>query len=241
MARSASYLERGIQPLEILSIGSCVPDGIDNERPNRGTTWDGNGSAHMHNLMKALQSRLMIGSALESTDEPYAGKSAQLVLAGDLETNRASFDLPEAEAKSVAGYNVDCAGDAILNSSLLVEANISGSQGLILTETRGGSLPTSKYSMLGKRSRSDNGDGGGVSSSTKPRLPAVEEDPGDRSEIERALDQLELAKIKEQKYLLDEKIRAPIESEKGLCLPVWSHHHSQVLLYIGLDVEPLIA
>lgn len=42
------------------------------------------------------------------------------------------------------------ARDAILNSSLLAEANVLGSRGLILTETRGGSLPTSKYSILGK-------------------------------------------------------------------------------------------
>lgn len=32
----------------------------------------------------------------------------------------------EAEAESVAGYNVEYARDAILNSSLLAEANVPG-------------------------------------------------------------------------------------------------------------------
>ncbi|MCD9644250.1 hypothetical protein HAX54_032428 [Datura stramonium] len=55
----------------------------------------------------------------------------------------------------------------------------------------------------------------GVSSSIEPSLPVAEEEPVDRSEIERALDQLELDKIKEQKDRLAEQISPLIESQKA--------------------------
>ncbi|KAH9680069.1 hypothetical protein KPL71_026405 [Citrus sinensis] len=199
-------------------------------RPNRATTWDGNGSAHMHHLIKALQSSRLLevacqprfpslktilltkcpslgwgytamsSSLQDSTpsragcrprwsweptytflglalpqhlnkrrapkrnplQESFAwqrlgkhgratcretctcgsGRGPRYTVLICVETNRAPFDLPEAEAESVAGYNVEYARDAILNSPLLAEANVPGSRGLILTETRGGSLPT---------------------------------------------------------------------------------------------------
>ncbi|YP_173390.1 hypothetical protein NitaMp044 (mitochondrion) [Nicotiana tabacum] len=74
-------------------------------------------------------------------------------------------------------------------------------------------------SLMDRIPLSVGGDGSGPSLSKKPsfdlNISAAEEEPGDRSEIERALDQLELAKIKEQKDLLAEQISPLIESEKA--------------------------
>ncbi|KAL2942932.1 NADH-ubiquinone oxidoreductase chain 1 [Bienertia sinuspersici] len=49
-------------------------------------------------------------------------------------TDRAPFDLPKEEVEFVGGYNVEYVWDAILNSSLLAEADVPASRGLILTE-----------------------------------------------------------------------------------------------------------
>ncbi|KAJ8534904.1 hypothetical protein K7X08_016632 [Anisodus acutangulus] len=54
-----------------------------------------------------------------------------------------------------------------------------------------------------------------VGATIEPSLPATEEEPGDRSEIERALDRLELDRIQEQKDRLAEQISPLIESEKA--------------------------
>ncbi|KAI3664454.1 hypothetical protein L1987_89790 [Smallanthus sonchifolius] len=123
MARSASYLERGA---EILSMGSCV-------------------AAGPRNSSEIVMAQKQIWSGI-----PLFPVLVMFFISCLAETNRAPFDLPEAEAESVAGYNVEYARDAILNSSLLAEANVPGSRGLILTETRGGSLPTEKSAILGK-------------------------------------------------------------------------------------------
>ncbi|KAI3776138.1 hypothetical protein L1987_45902 [Smallanthus sonchifolius] len=123
MARSASYLERGA---EILSMGSCVAAGPRN-------------SSEIVMAQKQIWSGIPLFPVLVS-----------FFISCLAETNRAPFDLPEAEVESVAGYNVEYARDAILNSSLLAEANVPWSRGLILTETRGGSLPTEKSAILGK-------------------------------------------------------------------------------------------
>ncbi|GKE78322.1 NADH-ubiquinone oxidoreductase chain 1 [Tanacetum coccineum] len=115
MARSTSYLERGAG---ILSMGLCVTAGPRN-------------SSKIVMEQKQIWSRIPLFPIL-----------VMFFISCIVETNRASFDLLEAEAESVAGYNVEYARDTILNSSLLAEANVPRSRGLILTETKGGTLPT---------------------------------------------------------------------------------------------------
>ncbi|MCD9643313.1 hypothetical protein HAX54_030659 [Datura stramonium] len=85
------------------------------------------------------------------------------------------------------------------------------------------------------------GDAGrGVSSSTEPSLPSAEEEPGDRSEIERVLDQLELAEIIEQKYHLAEQISPLIESEKARLVRRLWHRNLGELPSQGEMVEMII-
>lgn len=52
---AAGLPEESPPPLANIDIYSrCAYSLPDQARPNRATTWDGNGSDHMHHLMKAL-------------------------------------------------------------------------------------------------------------------------------------------------------------------------------------------
>ncbi|PHU21232.1 hypothetical protein BC332_06339 [Capsicum chinense] len=117
--------------------------------------------------------------------------------------------------------------------SQVTSSKDNGDEGDILSDKLRKSLIGKRYLIVlddvgvrsAARTGSGEGAGGGVSSSTEPSLPAAEEEPGDRSEIERALDQLELAKIKEQKDRLAEQISPLIESEKArLVRRLWHHN-----------------
>ncbi|GJU42712.1 NADH dehydrogenase subunit 1 [Tanacetum coccineum] len=99
MARSASYVKRGAK---ILSMGSYV-------------------AAGPRNSSEIVMDQKQIWSGI-----PLFPVLVMFFISCLVETNRASFDLPEAGAESVTGYNVEYVRDAILNSSLLAEAKVPG-------------------------------------------------------------------------------------------------------------------